>query len=234
MRVREANWAAQVPYLGIQDFPELLARIAADGIKIDDVEGLAAALAAAGGGVGTVTWASITGKPTFGSGAFANVTDFATAAQGALADTALQPADVLGTAGEITATPAAGSVTLSLPMALTLTGKTITGGAFDPESVKKITGGVQALSGPGAVDLVNLATDFTSTGAGDALTLANGAVGDLKMITHVVAGGTGVLTPATAVGFSTITFNNAGESAFLRFTSAGWALVSEPRGAVVA
>lgn len=233
MRVRESQWSAQVPYSGIQDFPELLARIAADGIKISDVDGLAAALAAAGGGGGTVSWASITGKPEFGSAAFAPVSDFATSAQGTLAETALQPADVLGTPNEIDATPAVGSVTLSLPTALTLTGKTITGGAFDPESVKKVTAGVQALSGPGGIDLLNLATDFTSTGVGDALTLANGTVGDIKTITHVVAGGTGVLTPTTAVGFSTVTFTNVGDSVLLRYTSAGWAVIGF-RGAVVA
>lgn len=205
--------------------PALIARISADGIQISDVEGLAAALAA-GGGSGTVAWSAITGKPAFGSAARSDASDFATAAQGVRADTALQPADVVGTAGEITATPAAGSSTLSLPAALAFTGKTITGGAFDPESVRRLITGVQALSGPGAVNLTDFATDLTTTGAGDALTLADGSAGLLKVITHVVDGGSAILTPATALGFTTITFTNANESVLLRWTAAGWAIVS--------
>ena len=93
--------------------------------------------------------------------------------------------------------------------------------------------GTQSLSGAGAVNLTTTFTALTSTGAAQALTLANGTAGQLKIITHVVDGGSAVLTPTTALGFTTITFTNAGESATLVYTAAGWAIVAL-NGAVAA
>ena len=91
----------------------------------------------------------------------------------------------------------------------------------------------QSLSGAGAVDITNAFTALTTTGAAQALTLANGSVGALKIITHVVDGGSAVLTPTTKIGFSTITFTGVGESAMLVYTAAGWAIVAL-NGAVAA
>jgi hypothetical protein len=91
----------------------------------------------------------------------------------------------------------------------------------------------QSLSGAGAVDVVNTFTALTTTGAAQALTLANATVGEIKIITHVVDGGSAVLTPTTKIGFSTITFTNVGESAMLVYTAAGWAIVAL-NGAVAA
>jgi hypothetical protein len=91
----------------------------------------------------------------------------------------------------------------------------------------------QSLSGAGAVDITNAFTALTTTGAAQALTLANGSVGELKIITHVVDGGSAVLTPTTKIGFSTITFTGVGESAMLVYTAAGWAIVAL-NGAVAA
>lgn len=96
-----------------------------------------------------------------------------------------------------------------------------------------ITGGVQSLSGAGAVDITNLITSLTTTGAAEALTLADGAAGQLKTIVHTVDGGSAVLTPTTKIGFSTITFTGVGESATLVYTAAGWAIVAL-NGAVAA
>lgn len=93
--------------------------------------------------------------------------------------------------------------------------------------------GTQSLSGAGAVNLTTTFTALTSTGAAQALTLANGTAGQLKIITHVVDGGSAVLTPTTALGFTTITFTAAGESATLVYTAAGWAIVAL-NGAVAA
>ncbi len=86
--------------------------------------------------------------------------------------------------------------------------------------------GTQSLSGAGAVDITNAFTQLTTTGSAQALTLANGTVGEIKIISHVVDGGSAVLTPTTKVGFSTITFTNAGDSAMLVYTSAGWDIVA--------
>jgi hypothetical protein len=99
-----------------------------------------------------------------------------------------------------------------------------------------IIGTVQALSGPGAVNITTLTTAFTSTGTGNALTLADGAAGQLKMIVYVAeaAGGdTGVLTPTNLGGFTTITFNAIGDSCLLQFIGTDWWVISA-RGAALA
>ena len=99
-----------------------------------------------------------------------------------------------------------------------------------------VVGSVQALSGPGAVNITTLTTTFTSTGAGNALTLANGVAGQLKAIVYVAeaAGGdTGVLTPANLGNGTTITFNAVGESVLLQFLGTDWWIVSN-NGAIVA
>ena len=93
--------------------------------------------------------------------------------------------------------------------------------------------GVQSLSGAGAVDVTNGLTSLTSTGSAQALTLANGTAGQVKIIVHTVDGGSAVLTPTTKIGFSTITFTGVGESASLVYTSAGWAITAL-NGAVAA
>ena len=99
--------------------------------------------------------------------------------------------------------------------AVTMTNKTM-GAMF---------GTVQALSGAGAVDTTSLITQVTTTSA-DALTLANGTNGQLKIITMVADGGDGTLTPNTFANGSTITFNDVGDSAILVFnTTGGWAVV---------
>lgn len=99
-----------------------------------------------------------------------------------------------------------------------------------------VVAGVQTLTGPGAVNTTNFATAFSSTAAGNALTLADGAVGQMKVIAYVTqtAGAdTGVLTPATRVGYSTITFGSVGDTIMLMFFSQGWAVIGGD-GAVVA
>jgi hypothetical protein len=83
----------------------------------------------------------------------------------------------------------------------------------------------QALSGAGAVNVTDMLTSLTTTGAAQALTLANGTAGQIKIISHVVDGGSAVLTPTTKIGFTTITFTNVGDSATLVYTAAGWAIV---------
>lgn len=92
-----------------------------------------------------------------------------------------------------------------------------------------LVGGVQSLSGPGAVNLTTLATAFTSTATGNALTLANGTVGQVKTIVYVAeaAGAdTGVLTPTSRIGYASITLNAIGDSVTLQYLSTGWAVLA--------
>jgi hypothetical protein len=92
-----------------------------------------------------------------------------------------------------------------------------------------ITGSVQALTGAGAVNLTDLITEITAENTGDALTLADGSAGQVKIISYVAesaAGDTAVLTPTTLAGASTITFDSVGDAATLVYnTTAGWTIV---------
>jgi len=95
---------------------------------------------------------------------------------------------------------------------------------------------VQALSGPGAVNVTQSFTAFTSTATGNALTLADGVSGQLKTIVYVAetAGGdTGVLTPTNLGAGTTITFNAVGDACILQFLGTDWWAISL-RGAVLA
>ena len=110
----------------------------------------------------------------------------------------------------------------------TLTNKTLTAA-----TLTGLFGSVQSLTGAGAVDVVNTVTEITSTAA-DALTLANGTVGQVKVITMIVDGGDATLTPTTFAGGSTITFNDAGDSVILVYnTTVGWVAVAN-QGATIA
>ena len=85
---------------------------------------------------------------------------------------------------------------------------------------------VQTLSGAGAIDLVTGVTEVTTTAA-DALTLANGTVGQIKIIVMKADGGDGTITPVTFAGGTTITMNDVGDSVMLTYaTTIGWVLVA--------
>ena len=89
-----------------------------------------------------------------------------------------------------------------------------------------IIGDVQALSGAGAVNTTTLITALTTTGA-NALTLADGTNGQIKIITMVVDGGDGTLTPTTFANGTTMTFGDAGDTVMLVYTTTlGWTIVS--------
>ena len=99
---------------------------------------------------------------------------------------------------------------------------------------KAIRGCVQSLSGAGAVDLTNLVTELTTTGA-NALTLADGTTsGQVKIVNMIVDGGDGTLTPTTFANGTTITFDAVGESATLVWNSTiGW-IATSVQGATIA
>ena len=81
--------------------------------------------------------------------------------------------------------------------------------------------GVQTLTGAGAVDVTNPITHIVTTGV-NALTLADGETGQVKMIVMKTDGGNGTLTPANFAQGTTITFDAVGDSVSLLFTNAAW------------
>tara|TARA_B100001057_G_scaffold93152_1_gene89507 strand:+ start:8939 stop:10801 length:1863 start_codon:yes stop_codon:yes gene_type:complete len=93
-------------------------------------------------------------------------------------------------------------------------------------------GGVQTISGPGAINLTTLHTEITTTGA-DAYTLADGTAGQLKIISMKVDGGDGTLTPTTLANGTTITFNDVNDSVTMIYSGLGWLPIAV-QGAVVA
>ena len=109
-------------------------------------------------------------------------------------------------------------------------------GAITTDAVYNATirGGVQTLTGAGAVDLTNLVTELTTTGP-DALTLADGTTsGQVKIVNMIVDGGNGTLTPTTFANGTTITFDAVAESATLVWNSTiGWVATSV-QGATIA
>ena len=101
---------------------------------------------------------------------------------------------------------------------------------------KAIRGGVQALSGAGAADIVNLITELTTGAGAAAVTLADGSTsGQIKIINHIVdGGGTATVTPVTFANGTTIAFDAVGESVTLVWNSTvGW-VASSVNGATVA
>lgn len=87
------------------------------------------------------------------------------------------------------------------------------------------TAAAQALSGAGAVNITAYLTKYTSTGGAQALTIAAGSqIGQRKKVSHVVDGGSGVLT-GTFVGGTNITFTTVGEFADLIWTGTAWGVL---------
>jgi hypothetical protein len=118
--------------------------------------------------------------------------------------------------------------TLAVTGATTLTGNLTSNGALISTP--------QALSGAGAINITTLTTAFTATAPAHALTLADGTNGQIKTVCMVATsgGGTGVLTPTTKTGYTTVTFGAAGDSVMLQFfTTAGWCVIGS-RGVVIA
>lgn len=112
--------------------------------------------------------------------------------------------------------------TLAVTGATTLTGNLTSNGALisTPQALT-------TAAGTGAVNLTTLITEVTTTGILDALTLANGTAGQIKTIIHKAGAFTSVLTPTTALGFTSITFlATLGQSCTLQYTSAGWVILA--------
>lgn len=150
---------------------------------------------------------------------FAGVADtfvFTTLAQSLAAKTLVSP--VIST-GLTASGSAANTFAGSTGTFLTSTGLTTVSGG--------LIGSTAALSGAGAVGLTTVTTKLTTTGASQALTLANGTDGQIKTIIHDVDGGSAILTPTTKTGYTTITFTAVGETATLQYaTTRGWFILA--------
>ena len=91
----------------------------------------------------------------------------------------------------------------------------------------------QAITAAGAVNLTTPVTTV-ATSAAIALTLANGAVGQVKIICMTTDGGTATLTPTTLNGYTTVAFDTVGDSCILIYNSTGgWSVIGN-QGCVLA
>ena len=90
----------------------------------------------------------------------------------------------------------------------------------------------QTITGAGAVDLTSAITWVVTTGV-NALTLAAGTEGQTKFIVMKTEDGAATLTPISPTNYSTIEFNDVGDSVQLLFTNAAWHIVGHYGVAVV-
>ena len=120
-------------------------------------------------------------------------------------------------------TSATGAITLG-------TATTITG---DATLSAGLIGTPQALSGAGAIDVVTLTTNWTTTAA-DAGTLADGTAGQIKNIVLVSDGGDGTLTPTNFGNGTTITFADVGDAVSLQFDGTNWWIIGSNGAPAVA
>ncbi len=89
----------------------------------------------------------------------------------------------------------------------------------------------QTVSTTAAVSVATALTLLTTTDT-TASTLADGTiVGQIKIIVYDVDAGSTVCTPATASGFSTVTFTDAGDTIVLLWTTTrGWVCIGGSSG----
>jgi len=86
------------------------------------------------------------------------------------------------------------------------------------------SGVIQALSGPGAINLTSFMTEITSTGA-DAFTLADGYLGQKKLVRFIVDGGDATITPANLNGGTTVVLSVVGDAVLFEMNDTGWTAV---------
>jgi|CXWL01.1.fsa_nt_gi hypothetical protein len=97
----------------------------------------------------------------------------------------------------------------------------------------KLNAGVpQTLTGAGAISVATLWTELVTTGA-NALTLANGEDGQLKLITMNTAGGVGTITPTSFHQGTTMAFDAVGDAVLLMFHKSKWGIVANTGVVVV-
>ena len=84
----------------------------------------------------------------------------------------------------------------------------------------------QSATGTSTADLTKQTTEYALSSGSDASSLANGTVGQVKIFTVVSGSGSCVLTPTTANGFTTATFNAVGDTLTLMYVATvGWSVI---------
>ena len=92
----------------------------------------------------------------------------------------------------------------------------------------KTVGTTETVNSATALSLDTLVSELTTGGTGLAMTLADGVVGQIKIITMVSdGGGTATLTPATFANGTTIAFADVNDTVMLLYaTTIGWVVIS--------
>jgi hypothetical protein len=95
-----------------------------------------------------------------------------------------------------------------------------------------LTGGVvysapQTLTASGAISLNTNITFFNAAAGAITATLANGSIGQTKVLIMINNTNTTSLTPTNALGFTNIVFDGNGDSSTLIYTTNGWVIVNE-------
>ena len=96
---------------------------------------------------------------------------------------------------------------------------------LNAKGILKYPGTPQVLTGAGAVNLTTIITHLVTAGIGDAITLADGVEGQIKIIlmkTLTAGGHTSVLTPAHFAQGATITFDAVDCIITMLFSNGTW------------
>ena len=95
-----------------------------------------------------------------------------------------------------------------------------------------VVGTVDQLTAAGAIDITTYITEITTTAA-TAYTLADGVLGQIKIISLIVDGGDATITPTTFATGTTITLGDVNDNITLLYTTNGWANTAN-QGAIIA
>ena len=95
----------------------------------------------------------------------------------------------------------------------------------------------QSLTGAGAANVTSAVTATvtnTDNSGNNAITLANGTTGQIKVLYLKTLTGsqTSVVTPANLLGYTTITFNAVGDAALLYFNGTNWVVLGSTSAAL--
>jgi len=93
-------------------------------------------------------------------------------------------------------------------------------------------GGVQNLTNAGEGDIINRTTFITTTGAAT-ITLADGAVGQIKTFILVAQAGLATVTPAKFIDGVSVTLDVVGDGVTFQFYTTGWTILTLGGGSII-